>query len=71
MKLFATRLPLRVEEFAAFTAEHPRFLVVVKNSLAEGGIADGISVRWVGSYGSGVQYGFGPFSLYEVEVVKR
>jgi hypothetical protein len=69
MKLFATRLPLRVEEFSAFAAEHPHFLVVAKNSLEHSGVSGNLSVRWIGSYGAGMQYGFGAYSVYEVDVV--
>lgn len=71
MKLFATRLPLRVEEFSAFASQHPSFLLVVKYPLERSGVSGNLSVRWLGNYGSGIQYGFSPLSLYQVDVVGK
>ena len=71
MRLFSTRLPLRVEEFSQFTREHPSFLVIVKNSLEHSGVSGNLSVRWIGSYGTGLEYGFSAYSVYQVDVAGK
>jgi len=43
----------------------------VKYPLERSGISGNLSVRWLGNYGSGIQYGFSPLSLYQVDVVGK
>ena len=71
MRLFSTQLPLRVEEFTAFASQHPSFLVVVKNPLEHSGTYGNLSVRWIGNYTSAMQFGFSPFSVYQVDVIAK
>jgi Dolichyl-phosphate-mannose-protein mannosyltransferase len=71
MRLFSTRLPLRVEEFATFASEHPSFLLVVKNPLEHSGVSGNLSVRWIGNYSGAMQFGFSPFSVYQVDVIAK
>jgi hypothetical protein len=68
MRLFATRLPLRVEEFSAFSREHKSFLLILKAPLAQGGQSGNLNIRWIANYGDPMQLGFSGFSLYQVDV---
>ncbi len=65
IRLFSTRLPLKVVEFANFARQHSAFLLVVKTPLAPNGTDEGISVRSVGSYSGGEKFNFAQFFIYE------
>jgi hypothetical protein len=71
MRLFSARLPLRVEEFATFASEHPSFLLVAKNPLERSGASGNFSIRWIGNYSGAMQFGFSPFSVYQIDVIAK
>jgi hypothetical protein len=72
MQLFATRLPLRVQEFAGFAREHPEFLVVVDNPLGrEGAVASKpdepkLAVHWVATFAGGEELGYARYYIYKI-----
>jgi hypothetical protein len=67
MKLFSSRLPLRVEEFSSFAAKHSSFLLIVKSPL-DPGRAGNLTVQAMGSYNSGELLNFAQFFVYRVDV---
>jgi hypothetical protein len=71
MRQFATRIPLRVQDFSTFISQHPSFLIVVEAPLAPVADTGNLSVHLIANYKAEERFGFSYFSVYQVDVVNN
>jgi Dolichyl-phosphate-mannose-protein mannosyltransferase len=68
MRLFATHLPLQVEEFSTFANQHPSFLILTDTPLALTEDTGNLLVHLIGNYRAERRFGMGYFYIYQASV---
>jgi hypothetical protein len=66
MELFSQRIPLRVQDFASFAAQHPQFLVVLDHPLDSRKSTGNLHVELLALFRPEPAFGIGYFSIYRV-----